>query len=438
MSTEPDTEALGTLLRGAAHDVAPRPGFADDVTAGAHRRRRRTRYATTGLIAVAALAVVAGGVALRPSVDGALGSGGPETSGAPGDLPPATGTAWLSAPTTGDLAGSDELRDAALDAWLAYLPTSPNGLAETVQGAPRLFWAGTTPVGPAAIVVQAQRDGAAAGLVAFDGDDARVFADTPALSGPAGVGFQFSTHDGVLVVLDAGAPLLVSTGPVRAGDGTVSRDWQPLELNGGAGVLALPAGTDPSTVRVVLADTAGEPTQERLMLLRASRAYLGFDRQTKYLEDRRLPWPPAVQQLPGGSPERTSVEEPLVAAGLTDPYLTIMAPGLWVVTTALANGTPVWVTEYQEDSTPNRLVAIIGDKAFDGGEIDATATLPVRMRLPDGGGWVVAEHGATLRYRTGTDQPWQAAGTGAAHLPDTATEVEVTTPDTTPQIVPLL
>jgi hypothetical protein len=430
MSTEPDTTSLATLLRGAADGITPRPGFADDVTAGARRRLRRTRYAATGLLAVVVLAVAAGATTLRPSVDGP--AGGP---GEPDGLPPATGTAWLAAPTSGDLAGSDDLLSTALATWRAYLPSSPNGLADLVRGEPRVFWAGTTPVGPAAVVVQAQGAGAAAGLVAFDGDDARVFADTRALSGPAGVGFQFSTNDGVLVVLDAGAPLLLSTGPERAADGTVSRDWRPLELNGGVGALAVPSGVDPSAVRVVLADASGTPTDQQVMLLRASRASLGFDHQSKYRDERRLPWPAGVHRLPGGPPERTSVEEPLVAAGLIDPYASIVAPGLWMVTTTLANGTPVWVTEYQEGSGPSRLAAVIGDKAFDGGEIDATAVLPVRLRLPGGEGWVVARHGAGLRYRTGAEQPWQSAGADAAHLPDAATQVEVTVPGSPPQLV---
>ena len=60
---------------------------------------------------------------------------------------------------------------------------------------------------------------------------------------------------------------------------------------------------------------------------------------------------------------------------------------------------------------------------------DAGATLPVRVRLPDEQGWVVANLSATVRWRVGGGE-WTSAVHSAALVPDEpGAQVEITTPD---------
>lgn len=84
----------------------------------------------------------------------------------------------------------------------------------------------------------------------------------------------------------------------------------------------------------------------------------------------------------------------------------------------------------QYDDDPARAIALLarGDAPFQpaaSGFIDWKASLPVRLRLPDGQGVLVAAEGAALSYRVGAGR-WQDAGSGAALLPADATEVRVT------------
>jgi len=439
-----ETDDLTTRLRGAAEGIMPPPGFTDAVTRGGRRRRHR-RHLVAGLVSVTVLAMAVGTVTLADSGDtlppGAIID---ENGDVVIDPPPVlqNGELWLSGPTRGDLADDSEVLDGVRDAWRAYLPGSPNGLADSVRGEPNVYWAGTTPLGPAAVVAQAQGRGAALGLVAFEDGTPRVLTDARALVTLVGVGLQFGPGDDTLLVPDPGVPLVVSTGAVRAGDGTVSRLWEPLPMTDGVAVLSLPADSDPSAIRVRGAGAGGGPTGEHVMLLPASRASLGWDHQSKYRAENRLDWPLDVFTLPGGRRPPESTEPFLVGAGFVDPYLTMAAGGLWTVATAMPDGRPVWVTEYQEDSNPSRLITIIGADpgtavVLDGGPVDRESELPVRVRLPDGAGRVVAERGATLRYRVAQDAAWVDAGRDAALLPSTAVEVEVTAQGGAPVIVTL-
>jgi hypothetical protein len=56
--------------------------------------------------------------------------------------------------------------------------------------------------------------------------------------------------------------------------------------------------------------------------------------------------------------------------------------------------------------------------------VQSGAALPVRLRLPDGHGVLVAAEGARLRYRE-AGGTWLPAGQHAALLPARAAEVEV-------------
>ncbi|HEY0637361.1 MAG TPA: hypothetical protein VGD67_06920, partial [Pseudonocardiaceae bacterium] len=354
--------------------------------------------------------------------------------GETGDLRPADANAgrWLSGPPRGPLAGDQALLDAALRAWRAHLPASPNGLGGRVEGEPRVYWIGGTPRdGRTAVVAQPMTGGGAAlGLV--DLVAGRVLTDAWSFSGPATVGFQFGPGDSDLLVLDAGAPLALSTAPVRAGDGTVSREYVPLPVVDGVALTSAP-GAHATLMRVRVGTTG------QAMLLPVSRADLGFDRQSKYREERRLPWQ-GTFSLARARPAPPF--EPLLSErNLIDADLRISAGGTWTAALGLPDGRPAWVSEWQVDGDASRLFIVIGEGAarqvYDGGPVDPSAALPVRLRMPDGQGWFVANQGRRFAFRTTPDIEWIDAGQDAVLLPEYATEVRLTMPGGEPVVLPL-
>jgi hypothetical protein len=101
------------------------------------------------------------------------------------------------------------------------------------------------------------------------------------------------------------------------------------------------------------------------------------------------------------------------------------------VVAGLPDGRIAILSEFLEDLNPSRIYAVLLEDdgsiagAVPGNLVDPSAPLPVALRMPDGQGWVVANYGATLRYRVdgGT---WQDAGQNAVLLPDNAIQVQVT------------
>jgi hypothetical protein len=76
-------------------------------------------------------------------------------------------------------------------------------------------------------------------------------------------------------------------------------------------------------------------------------------------------------------------------------------------------------------------------QVVDGGPVPPAGTVPrIRVQLPGGRGWAVAEYQARLRWRTG-DGPWSVWCSDAALVPAAATELEVTRPGRPALLVPL-
>ena len=105
---------------------------------------------------------------------------------------------------------------------------------------------------------------------------------------------------------------------------------------------------------------------------------------------------------------------------------------LWTIAVGLPDGRVIVLKESQEGAAKPRLIAQVaaeGEAAepvrFDGGRVDRDAILPIRFRIPDDGGWVVADKGKELSYRTSPDEEWQPVGRDVALLPPNATEVLV-------------
>ncbi|MDO3700951.1 hypothetical protein Q3W71_04560 [Micromonospora sp. C28SCA-DRY-2] len=108
---------------------------------------------------------------------------------------------------------------------------------------------------------------------------------------------------------------------------------------------------------------------------------------------------------------------------------------------ATPDGRRLLLRTIQYDDDPARVIALLarGDAPFQAaasGFADWTAPLPVRLRLPDGQGILIAAEGAALSYRVGAGR-WQDAGRNAALLPAGATEVRVTAPDGETATVPV-
>jgi hypothetical protein len=97
---------------------------------------------------------------------------------------------------------------------------------------------------------------------------------------------------------------------------------------------------------------------------------------------------------------------------------------------ATPDGRRLLLQTVQYDDDPARVIALLArdDAPFTvaaSGFADWNAPLPVRLRLPDEQGILVAAEGAALSYRVGSGK-WRDAGRDAALLPADATEVRIT------------
>ncbi|GFJ94759.1 SigE family RNA polymerase sigma factor [Phytohabitans rumicis] len=128
-----DTD-IRTVLHRATDDLAAPPTLVDDVRRGGRRRLVRRRAFLGGGLALAAAASAGGVLRFSGTPGGGLEVAGP----------------LLDTPTRGDLAGDAAYLRKVRDAWRSHLVDIEVG----VRGEPNILWAGTTPVGPAAYIVQ--------------------------------------------------------------------------------------------------------------------------------------------------------------------------------------------------------------------------------------------------------------------------------------------
>jgi hypothetical protein len=454
-----ESSELGRVLREATRDVAPRPGFTEAVVRGGIRRRTRRRVVLGGATLTLVAVVVAGTVAIWAAED-TVGTANRRAVPNP----------MLTAPTRGDLAWDNAFQGAALEAFRAGIANSPNrdrGVPTKLIGESRVYWAGTTPAGRAAVVVQGgpmildtvgDPEGVRPpaevnvqpvliGLVA--GDVPMLIDEVPFVRGgpAAGQAFMFGPDDRVILAISGDTPLYVSTLTV-ATNGTTHRDWQSLATVDGMAMTELSAGTAVGDVRVVRTiDPTRATGSEALLMLPASLYRVGFDRQSKPITDHRLPWPGGTVLRVTGAPADlpSNVEyfdAALAGVGMLDPFRRASLAGFRIVA-GLPGGRAVVAVEYQPDSGPSRLYALMFtadrhiERVLYAGALDSAAILPARLRLPDGQGWLVADRGATLGYRTGGTAILQQAGLDAALLPDNTTQVEVTRPGSAPVPVDL-
>ncbi|SCF46415.1 hypothetical protein [Micromonospora mirobrigensis] len=437
MTSDLDLDPVRRALTITADGVRPPADLTDRVRRGGRRRVRRRRAALAGTLAVLLAGGTAGVVQLaRPPASAQLGG---------------VAELLLDQPTRGDLADDRRWLSTVLATYRRTRDDSPLrglGLTRRPAGEPHVTWAGSTPAGPAAAVVQrmwTDRHQPSV-FIWFAGTDPAgrvepVGADILAAPGrPAGWGsraFLTGVDRSTLVVLDVGGDVQWSARRTYRADRVVRTDWRPVTFTDGAAVVRVPPQRDRYAVAV--RDGAG--------------AYLSLGNLTDPTvipDDPGLGWrTPAGGGWPADRPARfplaprgaLSLDTVLMFLGKGDAGQHEPAGGAtgrdWTAYGRTGRGELFVAADVRFGGDPTRTVVYIQpltstDPRFGpvvtvyGDEVDRTAPLPVAVRLPDGRGWLVARKDATLSYLD-HDGRWHPAGRNAALLPSTATRVRVDT-----------
>lgn len=426
--------------------------------AGGRRRlaRRRTVQAAASVVLLAVL--VGGTVPAAAWLTGVRGHGhGQVTASAE------VYDGLRRSPVRGNRAADVAYIAEVVAAWEASHRTSPNadrGIFDDLRGPARVVWAGDTPAGPAAVLaqqaylhrhgnIQLANEGMYT-LLGFVGVDAagrpRVVGDDyPAPSAPPALAWWVDPKRSVLAVLDDSEPVGVAAGWRYRQDGVRSLAFTRLIFRDGAAVRRFPAGSDPSAVRVAAVPYGG--WSDLRWIAGEDPTVAGCHCSNPV--DPRLRWQPDSESDKTGF--RTSgfaitgarlLPDYTADAPLTHfndaLYTRVHGPmvssfgGRWYAGGVLPDGRTVIVGEQSLDQEASHAFALITDAdgretVVHGGAIDPAAALPVTIRLPGSGGWLVASRGSILSWRRGSG-PWVPAGPGAALLPANAAAVLVATP----------
>lgn len=433
-----DTRHLAQALRDATDGLEPRSGFADDVVTGSRRRRTRNRItvATTvaGAAAVAAAVVAAG------------------TSPLPDPPPPGSSTAapspkhdWRLRHLAGDRSGDTTFTTEAIEAWNTGLrgdgkPVGWSPELDERPGDPHVYWAGSTPYGDAAIVVEPVRLGPNVERVLTGVVTTRPGTPKPALLGvqldnPGDEGnFLLPDNRTVLAVAHPEDALWVSPEIRYTGDGS-RRDWTPVPVRDGVGLARLPEGTNPLNVRLVAGDPGTPPDRDGAKLGGHLPLVLTRDFGAAVPSEpvrRGLPWD-GVADVNGDLSDlfdpAEQFTETLRDSGLLDPYSYRDRPSPWLIVARVYGGVLI-LGEVQELDHPAYVYAVapgpdgryVAKRLY---EADPGATLPVVHRLPDDAGWLVAAFGKPLSHRLSPTGPWQSSARDVAWFPAPAVQVRV-------------
>nr|WTA64513.1 hypothetical protein OHB51_18450 [Micromonospora sp. NBC_00855] len=416
-----DSDVRGILHR-ATDDLVTPPGLLTEVRRGGRRRVVRRR-AVLAAVCAAVVAVPVAGVLDLP------GAGGDAQIASP----------LLDEPTRGDLATDEGYLRQVLEVWQRQIAQSDG----PPRGEPNIVWAGDTPAGPAAYVAHATMHGMTVGFVKPTADGPRVSTltqvtdtETDGLEQAALLGPQRD----VLLVLDFGQPVEFSPQLRYALDGKVERTFEPVVFRDGAAVLSVP----PQRTKLTVGLSRIPVEQDNVIHIDGvSEIYFPDhkDRPAPPLVRRTLP---GAEQVWGIDPAAKEVIAPTEAiAEYLDPvgaHTHDGSPRLWVYG-ATPDGRRLLMETVQYDDDPSHVIALLAGRqlpfeAVASTTADWSAPLPVRLRLPDDQGVVVAAEGSALSYRVGDGQ-WTDAGRNAALLPATATEVRVTDTNGTTTTVPV-
>lgn len=425
---------LGAAMREAAEHVDVPTGFTGEVLRGGRRRQTRRRVGLAlAAVVVVGVAGFGAGLAVRQSAE----------------VPRALDGRLLE-PTRGNLANDPDRLRAATAVWRQALTQSwrsDRGVTE-LRGEPHVYWAATTDVGDAAVVMQEaevqDQVRTLVGLVgrdAADGSQELLGSTSPGDPDGDKESFQFGPGDRTFLVVDPRIPVYASPTATRNADGVLQRTWQEVPIVDGVGLWTTPEGVSPSTVRLVT--SLGPPTVadiplERQLNTQPASSYLrnGYHAERNGVPTGRAEmWgtrPHGDMQVgPAGSGPSSSTDfyAILRSSGVVDIGPSAFF-GRWAVHGTTPDGTGLLVGECLEGNEPSTLYAVLfradgtPDRVVRGPAVALTSPLPVQLRLPDGRGWVVAGDRAVLRYRTSATGEWQGSFTRAAVLPDDAVQVE--------------
>lgn len=426
-----NTTELTDLLRDVTDGLEPPQDFTQQVLSGGRRRRRRRGIAVA--TSVAAVIALGAGAAVVVLTD--------------------TPSTQVAEPTKGNLAGDQAFLDQARAAWtsgLSYAPDAASRMYDDRRGEPHVRWAGDTPAGRAAIVSQQVNVSEAIpgdmpyglqdveGLVAIDPTDGRL-----KLVDVAGIGetqpgladlYKFGPEDRTMLIVDRGKPLAYAHGYVQE-DVRYRYEWHPVEPRDGVAIVPIPQGKDPKeTVAyegpnppAVLGDEHIQPYYRwTSSMYMSARLTDPTDRDPR---SDLLPWKKTWEF---GTPLGLSPFQLESLWGMNVPVADGSQVGDWTIAVGLPNGHVVILRECQKGEETPRVIGMVAPSVgldtpqiVDAGPVDRNAVLPVRFRIPDGGGWVVAHRGTNLSYRTTPDGQWQDTGDDAAWLPEDATQVKV-------------
>lgn len=405
---------LKQAFEAVTENVDVRPGFLGDVMTGARRRRTRKLLITTAVVAL-----IAGGVS--------------------GVLLTRTGTSGISTvdqrfalPTRGELAGDQRLLDGAVASLrTAQKVSGMSTTAEAPKGTPtHVLWAGNTPAGRTAVVLQAQpTDKSWATSVGLVVNDQLISLESQTGENPQQGVFQFGPENSVFLALERAVPIQHSMRATRGSDGQLSREWRPLSMKDGVSVVTAEQGDKPL---FLLAQTPPPPNDFKLdqqllypqQPLAAKRAYISYnglgwnDRRFATAEPKYLPNGEVIHDL----------YETLHEIGLVDYQIGSITSAQWHVIAALPDDRTALVTEFD-----NQLYAVIYgsdgsiQRTIVGPPVLAGGPLPVRFHLPDGLGIVLADYGSGIGPDAKSDA-WLA--------PTNTAEVKVMTAGST-TVVPL-
>lgn len=238
-----DTGELTRVFHAATEDIKPRPGFTAAVVRGGLRRRNRNRMLLAGGLTMASALFGAGVHALRPATQQEIQLADPR---------------W-SQPTLGDLSGDQAFLDSAIALWRA------GSAFEDLRGQPHVYWAGNTPAGPVALLVQQAylhlHDGVAPddagrfapvlGLVGRDSGSLRLLATKYQSTSDDPRTFASFLLGSTIMIADPGTPLFVSAAPVDSLDGRLTRAWSQIPVVNGMAIAPVPAGVAPGQVKVL-------------------------------------------------------------------------------------------------------------------------------------------------------------------------------------------
>jgi hypothetical protein len=442
-----NTNELSELLRDATDGLEPATGFTQKVLEGGRRRRLRRRI-TMAAGALVVVVVVAGTTVV--SRDDAA--------------PPMPSTDQrLTTPTKGDLADDQAFLAEAIRVWRAELPLAQENrlrFYDDMRGEPHVVWAGNTPAGPAAVIMQqtyihqdywvrASWSGMrmAEGLVGIDAADGKLklLGTRSPLDEREPVSFYlFGPDDRTMLIVDEGKPLYYATNgtdaypdPQELG-GPFRPEWRRIQAHDGAALVSIPDHSGPGQA-LRLAYHGDHPPDsvdintKLIARINPASSYLDFRLSDP---NYRIPIPNFFRwkdKWTFGTPVSGLNTNRLVFT-VDDRIhsqwqITIWLPGRVL----LLKETQIDQEKSQFDSKGSVLTVGIGTivsndldvTLVDIARVDHDAALPIKYHIPDGGGWVVARKGQSLSYRTTPDGQWEDAGKDAALLPDNAVEVKV-------------